>query len=295
MAVAENPGKDSAPEGTESHDPAYPPKFLEFMRKGWRDTEHDFDRLPAKAKDVVREAVWDLSRHSAGLSVRFTTNATRIRMRWTVTEDRLALPHMPATGVSGLDLYAREGSTWYFVGGARPTETPTNATDVIVGLTPSTREFRAYLPLYNGVSTLEIGVPEDASFRFEPPSTGRPIVIYGTSITQGCCASRPGMAYPAMLGRLLDETVINLGFSGNGKAEPEMARLLAELDPAVFVLDALPNLTPAQVVERMPLPSAWKAEQPKSVDRNAADRATHALCGPRCCERWHAKESENGP
>lgn len=233
--------------------------------QGWPDTERDFDRLPARAKNVVREAVWDLSRHSTGLSVRFTSNATRIRMRWTVTQERLALPHMPATGVSGLDLYAREGSTWYFVGGARPTDTPTNETDVIVGLTPSTREFRAYLPLYNGVSRLEIGVPEGASFRFEPPSTTRPIVIYGTSITQGCCASRPGMAYPAMLGRRLDETVINLGFSGNGKAEPEMARLLAELDPAVFVIDALPNLTPAQVVERMPaLVDTIRAARPRT-------------------------------
>ena len=220
--------------------------------QGWSDTAHDFDRFPARAEDDVREAVWSLSRHSAGLSVRFTSNATRIRMRWTVTQDRLALPHMPATGVSGLDLYALESGTWYFVGGARPTESPTNEADVIVGLTPSTRQFRAYLPLYNGVSRLEVGVPEGASFRFEPPPATRPIVIYGTSITQGCCASRPGMAYPAMLGRRLDVPVINLGFSGNGKAEPEVARLLAELDPAVYVLDALPNLTPAQVVERMP-------------------------------------------
>ena len=220
--------------------------------KGWTDTEGGFDRFPTRAKDVVRAPVWDLSRHSAGLSVRFTSNATRIRVRWTVTTARLALPHMPATAVSGLDLYARVDATWYFVGGARPTESPTNDALVIAGLTPSAREFRLYLPLYNGVSRLEVGVPEEAAFRFEPPSTAAPVVVYGTSITQGCCASRPGMSYPAMLGRRLDVPVINLGFSGNGKAEPEVARLLAELDPAVYVLDALPNLTPAQVAERMP-------------------------------------------
>jgi lysophospholipase L1-like esterase len=220
--------------------------------KGWNDTEGDFDRFPARAKDVVRTPVWDLSRHSAGLGVRFTSNATRIRVRWTVTAERLALPHMPATGVSGLDLYAKDAGTWYFVGGARPTESPTNDALVIVGLAPASREFRLYLPLYNGVSRLEVGVPEEAAFRFEPPPKAAPIVVYGTSITQGCCASRPGMSYPAMLGRRLDLPVINLGFSGNGKAEPEVARLLAELDPAVYVLDALPNLTPEQVVERMP-------------------------------------------
>jgi lysophospholipase L1-like esterase len=220
--------------------------------KGWADTEGDFDRFPARARDDVRPPVWDLSRHSAGLGVRFTSNATRIRVRWTVTADRLALPHMPATGVSGLDLYAKDGGTWYFVGGARPTESPTNDALVIAGLAPASREFRLYLSLYNGVSRLEVGVPEEAAFRFEPPSKAAPMVIYGTSITQGCCASRPGMSYPAMLGRRLDVPVINLGFSGNAKAEPEVARLLAELDPAVYVLDALPNLTPAQVVERMP-------------------------------------------
>ena len=233
--------------------------------KGWTDTEGDFDRFPARAKDDVRKAVWDLSRQSAGLSVRFTSNATRVRVRWTVTLNRLALPHMPATGVSGLDLYANEKGTWYFVGGARPGESTTNDAAVITGLTPVSREFRLYLPLYNGVSQLEVGVPEEASFRFTPPSTARPVVVYGTSITQGCCASRPGMSYTAMLGRRLDVPVINLGFSGNGKAEPEVARLLAELDPAVYVLDSLPNMTPQEVVERMPaLIGTLRATRPQT-------------------------------
>jgi YVTN family beta-propeller protein len=220
--------------------------------KGWADTEADFDRFPARAKGAVRDAVWSLSRQSTGLSLGFTSNATRVRVRWTVTHDRLALPHMPSTGVSGLDLYAKEEGAWRFVGGARPIESPTNDALVIAGMTATPREFRLYLPLYNGVSRLEVGVPEEATFRFTPRATTRPVVVYGTSITQGCCASRPGMSYTAMLGRRLDVPVINLGFSGNGKAEPEVAHLLAELDPAVYVLDSLPNMTPQQVVERMP-------------------------------------------
>ena len=220
--------------------------------QGWRETARPFDRLPARAEGVVRQPVWDLSRHSAGLSLRFTSDATRIRIRWTVTLDRLALPHMPATGVSGLDVYAKDGGAWRFVGGARPTQSPTNDAEVITGMAAVSREFLVYLPLYNGVSQLEIGVPEEAAFRFEPRASSRPLVVYGTSITQGCCASRPGMVYTAILGRRLGVPVINLGFSGNGKAEPEMARLLAELDPAVYVLDSLPNMTPEQVVERMP-------------------------------------------
>lgn len=233
--------------------------------KGWTDTEGDFDRFPARARDAVREAVWSLSRQSTGLSLGFTTDATRIRIRWTVTLERLALPHMPATGVSGLDLYAKEDGAWRFVGGARPIESPTNDAAVIAGMTPTSREFRLYLPLYNGVSRLEVGVPDAAAFRFTPPATTRPIVVYGTSITQGCCASRPGMSYTAMLGRRLDVPVVNLGFSGNGKAEPEVARLLAELDPAVYVLDSLPNMTPQEVVERMPaLIDVIRAARPKT-------------------------------
>src|SRR5690606_2483623 len=110
--------------------------------KAWTDTDGDFDRFPARAKDDVRKAVWELSRQSAGLSVRFTSNATRIRVRWTVTLARLALPHMPATGVSGLDVYAREGDPWYFVGGARPVESPTNDAVVITGLTATSRDYR---------------------------------------------------------------------------------------------------------------------------------------------------------
>src|SRR5205823_4863904 len=76
------------------------------------------------------------------------------------------------------------------------------------------------------------------------------IVFYGTSIVHGGCASRPGMSYPAILGRRLDRPFINLGFSGNGKMEPEIAALLASLDPAAYVLDALPNMTEPEIVER---------------------------------------------
>ncbi len=233
--------------------------------QGWTDTASPFDRFPGRASSDLRDPVWHLSRNSTGMSVRFTSDATHVRVRWTVTQDRLALPHMPATGVSGLDLYARDEGAWYFVGGARPTESPTNDAEVIAGMTPEPREFKLYLPLYNGVSRLEVGVPEGASFRFEPRSGARPVVVYGTSITQGCCASRPGMAYTAILERRLGVPFINLGFSGNGKAEPEVARLLAELDPAAYVLDPLPNLKPDEVAERMPgLIETIRAARPRT-------------------------------
>ena len=75
-------------------------------------------------------------------------------------------------------------------------------------------------------------------------------MFYGTSITQGGCASRAGMCYTALVGRWLDYEVINLGFSGSGMMEPELAELIAELDPAVFVLDTMANMSPEMVNER---------------------------------------------
>ncbi|HXK61635.1 MAG TPA: SGNH/GDSL hydrolase family protein [Acidobacteriota bacterium] len=223
--------------------------------KGWTDTKSFYDRLPARAEGVVRDPVWKLSQNSAGLCVRFVTDAQAIYGRWTLRFDNLALPHMPATGVSGLDLYVRtaeKGWRWLAIG--RPESNPTNTRKLVGDLPAGSREYLLYLPLYNGVSSVEIGVPEGAVVKKAPPRPAnrqRPVLFYGTSITQGGCASRPGMAYTAILGRRLDRPVINLGFSGNGKMEPEMAELIAELDPALFVFDAVSNMSAEEISNRL--------------------------------------------
>ena len=113
------------------------------------------------------------------------------------------------------------------------------------------REFMAYLPLYNGIDALSIGVPEGASFTALSPRSDKPIVYYGTSIAHGGCASRPGNAYTAMLGRRLDIPVVNLGFSGSARMEMEIADLLCEIDAEIYVLDAGPNMTSQWIDERM--------------------------------------------
>lgn len=219
--------------------------------QGWTDVRHPYDRLPAKAENMVRPPVWRLSQDSAGMSVRFSTAAPTISARWTLRREQLALPHMPATGVSGLDLYVRHNNQWRWLANGRP-EHKSNKQVLVRDWTGGRRDYLLYLPLYNGVDSVEIGVPAGTKLeRGAPlPKTERPIVFYGTSILQGGCASRPGMAYPALVGRILDYPTINLGFSGNALSEPEMAELLAELDPAVYVYDSLPNLNPSQVRER---------------------------------------------
>lgn len=227
---------------------------LDVEGKGWADTKSFYDRLPTKAEGVVRAPVWGLSRNSTGLCARFVTDATAIHARWTLVSDRIAMPHMAATGVSGLDLYVKtDDGRWHWLAVGQPKEM-TNKAQLVSGIPAGKREYLLYLPLYNSVSSVEIGLAEDASLaRADPygPGHRKPIVFYGTSITQGGCASRTGMVHSAILQRRLNYPVINLGFSGNGKMEPEMATLFAELDPAVFVLDCLPNMNPADVTERV--------------------------------------------
>jgi hypothetical protein len=183
----------------------------------------------------VRKAVWELSHDSAGMLVHFTSDTPELRVRWTLTSSSMALSNMSASGASGLDLYVRTGGGWRWLAAARPGASREGNADVLFERMPSKqREFLLYLPLYNGVESLQLGVP--AGSRVEGAARSRkPIVFYGTSIVQGGCAMRPGMAYPSMLGRRLDRPIVNLGFSGNGKAEPEVAALLAELDPAAYV------------------------------------------------------------
>ena len=231
----------------------YDCQLLPIEGQGWTETASDYDRLPAKAKDHVRAAVWGLSRHSAGIAVRFVTDASTIHARWGLTSARLAMPHMAATGVSGLDLYVRDtAGQWRWLACARPTE-QTNTVKLISGIPKAKRTYMLYLPLYNGVSSVEIGIPKGktlAAAPSRPEGRRKPIVFYGTSITHGACASRPGMVHTAILGRRFDRPVINLGFSGNGRMEPEVAALMAEIDASLYVIDCLPNISDQDVRAR---------------------------------------------
>jgi hypothetical protein len=232
----------------------------------WEDEERLrwFDRFPAAAEKTVPPDVWTLSRDSAGMAVRFETDAQTIRVRMKLLNEKLARPNMPATGVSGLDLYARDTTgRWRWVAVTKPEKQEFEA-DLIPGLAlaPGRREYLAYLPLYNGVESLAIGVPEGAAFQRLAPR-GKPIVFYGTSITHGACASRPGMAHVAILGRRLERPVANVGFSGNGRMDAAVGDLLARVDAACYVIDCLPNMDAKLVRERCaPLVKQLRAARP---------------------------------
>jgi len=227
---------------------------LTIEGRGWDDTAGPFDRLPARAERNVPPKVWNLSLRTAGLAVRFITDSPVIAARWTLRFGELAMEHMAATGVSGLDLYGRFDGAWLWAGIGRPSAKTNELALVKNPPAPGRREYMLYLPLYNGVESLELGVARGAEVApgpARPDGREKPICFYGTSITQGGCASRPGMTYPAILGRRFDRPVINLGFSGNGRMEASLAELLGELDAAAFVLDCLPNMTVEQTAERV--------------------------------------------
>lgn len=221
----------------------------EVHGQGWPELRHTYFRLPDKAREMVNSTVWRLSRNSAGLSLVFRTDSPQICVRYQVLERR-AMYHMPATGVSGIDLYATDskGQRHFVVPRTPATFKDTisyNFTDIFDPVTRETGKemtFRLNLPLYNTVTFLEIGIREGSSLEFLQCPEEKPVVIYGSSIVQGGCCSRPSMAWPSIVAANLGREVVNLGFSGSGKGEKECFDLISEIDAGVFVIDCLPNM-----------------------------------------------------
>lgn len=221
---------------------------LDLIGKGFSNTGELYTRLPETMKGRIRDAVWDLGQNSAGLAVRFRSNSSCIGARWTLLNN-FNMAHMPGTGIRGLDLYVLDGNgNWQFVGTAQPNGKESSNV-FIRRMDGSEKEFLMFLPLYDGIVKLEVGIDSTAAIGMPRKSvlTGntnrKPLVIYGTSITQGGCASRPGMAYPAIVSRRLQTEVVNLGFSGNGRMDRIMADEIAKIDACGYVIDCLPNCT----------------------------------------------------
>lgn len=159
---------------------------------------------------------------------------------------------MPATGVRGVDLYGFSGNQWQYIKTGFPSEKTSEYTLLTAGDGKS-REYLLNLPLYDGVESLEIGV--NASAEITPAiekhlMKKKPIVYYGTSITQGGCASRPGLAFTNILSRKLDQSFINFGFSGNGTIETSVGEAMCEIDAALFVIDCNPNTQVELIYDR---------------------------------------------
>lgn len=224
-----------------------------LLGKATQDTGARYERLPDSLKNISRPPLWNLSRNSAGMALRFRSNSTRIAAKWETLSNN-HMNHMTDIGVRGLDLYCWENNgSWRFVNSARPTGKKNQAT-IIANMQPKEREYMLYLSLYEGLVSLSIGIDSLAIIDqplIDYPIRKKPVVFYGTSILQGGCASRPGMAHTNIISRRLNRECINWGFSGNAFLDLEVAKVIAEVDASVFVLDFVPNASVEQMKERM--------------------------------------------
>ena len=244
-------------------------KELPIEGKGFADEalEGHFDRLPKVGADVNAN-VQNLRHHTAGMQFRFTTTSPFITIRWQplydddvkslpgCLYDALGMAHMPATAVSGVDVYVQgaDGKWKYLKTGFIYVGKNNESTGTIakLNIAPGT-PICINLPLCNGIKTFSLGVAPDATIAPLPPRKNgmvKPVVFYGTSITHGGCASRPGMAFVNIVGRELDVPVVNLGFSGGGQMEFELSDHLAAIDASCYVLDALWNMGQDKVEQR---------------------------------------------
>lgn len=214
-----------------------------------------FERIPAGVMKDSRESLQWLASTSSGLYVRFHTNSMTIMARWSSKWDT-HMNHMADVGCRGVDLYILDDGVWRYVASGRPEEKSPTEQWLIGGLKPVNHEFMMYLPLYEATTMLEIGVDDNPDTEIGGPLVNSPridrqIIMYGTSILQGGCASRPGMAYTNIISRKLDREVVNIGFSGNALLDPEVARFMAgAVDPAIFILDYCPNATADDIKEK---------------------------------------------
>ncbi|MGG0814180.1 SGNH/GDSL hydrolase family protein [Paenibacillus alvei] len=219
----------------------YSPLEEPFMISGfhWFASEGRYRRLPVSTEYSIPEAVDILANHTAGGQIRFVTNSSKLFLRVTLsgTGD---MYHMAATGQCGFDCYAEVDGKLHYrsTTGWNPRESEYES--VLFFRDAQERRFVVLnFPLYQGVKEIQVGLKEGALVE-HPPSyeDARKIIVYGTSITQGACASRPGMCYTNILSRKMNREFINFGFSGSGKGEPELAHIIASIsDPACLVLD----------------------------------------------------------
>ena len=225
----------------------YSPDHENFELSGfyWRKKGGAFTRLPEDMDLSFHPYLKKLTVLTAGGKLRFRSNATEIRIHAVVGEGRMC--HMAFVGSRGFDLYVGQGHTQVF---AKSTAFPEDKDEYTAKLFSSPnalmRDFTIYFPLYAAVKELHIALNHGAELLPPTPyGDPRPIVLYGTSITQGGCVSRPGMLYSNILSRLIRRPICNYGFSGNGTGDPEIAEKLAEIaDPAMFILDYDDNALP---------------------------------------------------
>lgn len=209
-----------------------------FAIHGVYHEEGKFRRLPEAVAKATNEGVHFLHANTAGGRVRFRTDspyvAIHVQMPYVGK-----MPHFALTGAAGFDMYAKEGNEQTYIGTFQPPFDIEDGYESIIECGERRlREFTVNFPLYSDVASVYVGLAGDATVLTPTPYTHEtPIVYYGSSITQGGCASRPGSSYQSMIARRLDSDYINLGFSGSARGEDTIMQYISGLNMAVFVYD----------------------------------------------------------
>ena len=209
--------------------------------------KHPIQRLPQKYKKTVREKVWDLSENSAGVSILFSSDTANLSVKWSVKHD-LSMNHMTDAGIKGIDLYTKRNNNWYYTNTCLPNGKE-NEQILFEDIEKKNREYCLYLPLYDTLIDMQIGLDDDSSLE-KITFQNKPLVFYGTSITQGGCASRPGLVHTNIISRELGHECINLGFSGNGHLEKSIGNIMSDIDASFYVVECMYNVDKEMIKKR---------------------------------------------
>ena len=237
----------------------------ELLLVGKATTEGEyFHRVDTAKYRTMPPTVKKLFTNSAGLAISFTTNSPVIKAKWMVP-DNYQLPNLTRVAQKGLDLYIKRDGKWQFAGVGIPGGVTTEKV-LVDNMGTEEKECLLYLPLYDELKSLEIGVSSDAHIHKGENPFKEKIVVYGSSILQGASASRPGMAYPAQLERATGFEFVNLGASGQCKMEQFFAHVAAACEADAFLFDSFSNPSAQQIEER-----TLRSDDPRRTSHDAAD------------------------
>lgn len=220
------------------------------------DASARFCRMPLSVAEKINPQVAQLYANTSGGRLHFVTDSHTLAVRMELGQS-LICSHMAYLGVAGADVYTKEADSWMFAGSLIPTDSSVSAFEAFISFTSGkTHEVLLYLPLYAEVKSIQLGIEVGCTV-LPLAAYNKKVVFYGSSITQGGCAPRPGVSYPAILSRRLGFEFVNLGFSAGAHAEKEMLDYLCSLPMDVLVFDYDHNAPEAEYLEQTHL-SAYR-------------------------------------
>ena len=233
-------------------------KFVDAVKLGIHGHTKQTDKSPYYRFDHTpyegfSKGVINHSKCASGLYVVFKTNSSQISASWENVPKRMG-DNMTGVAQQGLDLYIKDNGKWRYASVGRVSTLPDKnkrTKTLIKNLAEGDKECLLYLPGWCELTKLEIGVDEGATIEGLPSPFRHKVVVHGSSITHGASASRPGMAYPALMSRNLGINFVNFGFSGLCKMQPQFLELLKSCEADAFVFDAFSNPSEKQIKERL--------------------------------------------